>query len=270
MGMEDRMAHLVIAVTPFGSPSAGITVAASRAGALGVLDLGTDAAAARDALRTVAERYPGGFGIRVGARSPFTPAEVADLAAEEADGRVDTLVVESGTDGTVAGWVGRFPHLLVEVTTAAEALDAAEAGADGIIAKGSESGGRVGEETAFVLLQAVVDAVDLPVWSQGGIGLHTAAAAVVGGAAGVVLDVQLALTSESSLPAPLRSALTAMDGSETAVVGGQRVYVRPDLPSAGLTADDDPAATAARVGGTDLLAGVVPVGQDGFLARSAG
>ncbi|HKE72424.1 MAG TPA: beta-ketoacyl synthase N-terminal-like domain-containing protein, partial [Acidimicrobiales bacterium] len=138
------------------------------------------------------------------------------------------------------------------------------AGAEGLVAKGSESGGRIGEETAFVLLQRLVAGVDLPIWAQGGIGLNTAAAAVAGGAVGVVLDAQLALARESTLPAPVRSAIGAMDGSETVVAGGHRIYTRPDLPAV------DPAAPAAevasRLGADDLRTQLLPVGQDASFA----
>ncbi|OLT11592.1 hypothetical protein BJF79_23815 [Actinomadura sp. CNU-125] len=49
--------------------------------------------------------------------------------------------------------------------------------------------------TTFVLLQHLL-ALDVPVYAAGGIGTRTAAAAVAGGATGVVLDVQLALVAE--------------------------------------------------------------------------
>ncbi|MGH3888543.1 MAG: SDR family oxidoreductase [Pseudonocardiaceae bacterium] len=49
-----------------------------------------------------------------------------------------------------------------------------------------------------------------------------------------------------------------MDGSETAVVGGHRLYTRPDLAAAA------PNTVAARLGARDL--GALPVGQDGALA----
>ncbi|HEX4219047.1 MAG TPA: beta-ketoacyl synthase N-terminal-like domain-containing protein, partial [Acidimicrobiales bacterium] len=136
------------------------------------------------------------------------------------------------------------------------------------VAKGSESGGAIGEETAFVLLQALVDHIDVPIWLQGGIGLHTAAAAITGGATGVVLDAQVALTTESRIPAELRAALAAMDGSETVTVAGHRFYTRPDLPAASVPSDAARSEVAERLGGTDLRSQLVPVGQDGFLARS--
>src|SRR5258708_3814335 len=46
--------------------------------------------------------------------------------------------------------------VLVQVVSVAEARAAKAAGAAGLIAKGSESGGRVGEETALVLLQRLL------------------------------------------------------------------------------------------------------------------
>jgi acyl transferase domain-containing protein/NAD(P)H-dependent flavin oxidoreductase YrpB (nitropropane dioxygenase family)/NADP-dependent 3-hydroxy acid dehydrogenase YdfG len=274
--MEDPMRQLVTAVSPFGTPNADLVVAACRSGSFGVLDVGNDPSKAREALRRVAERTDQTFGLRIGARSPLTVEELPGLLAMAGEGRVEVLVVAVDpldVAASVRRWLdpadhsGAWPRILAEVTSVTQAREAVQAGAGGLIAKGSESGGAVGEETAFVLLQATVDAVEVPVWAQGGIGLHTAAAAVVGGAEGVVLDVQLALTVESPLPAPLRTALGAMDGSETVVLGGHRVLTRPDLPAASLLPDTDVGEVAARVGGTDIYDGLVAVGQDGSLAR---
>ena len=49
-------------------------------------------------------------------------------------------------------------------------------GVDGLIAKGHEAGGWVGEETTFILLQRLLHSVELPIYASGGIGPHTAAA----------------------------------------------------------------------------------------------
>ncbi|HEV2372499.1 MAG TPA: SDR family NAD(P)-dependent oxidoreductase [Streptosporangiaceae bacterium] len=93
---------------------------------------------------------------------------------------------------------------------------------------------------------------------MGGIGRHTAAAAVAGGARGVVLDSQLALVSETRLPREVAAAVAAMDGSETTVAGGYRVYTRPDLPP--------PDPRSGRFGASDLHGQLLPVGQDGAFA----
>ena len=244
----------IIAITPFEHPDVPVVRAATRAGALGVLDVGRDAAIARAALAELAACGEAPVGLRV--------ADAAVLDGLALPACVRTIVAAAGTP--LARWRALGLTTLVQVTSVAEAAAAAAAGADGLIAKGAESGGRVGEETSLVLLQALADAVTLPVWVQGGVGVHTAAACVAGGAAGVVLDAQLALARESSLPAPIRSALAAMDGSETALVAGHRVYVRPDLPvRTHLPAEE----VAALLGGRDLVTQLLPAGQDAAFAK---
>ncbi|MBJ8348316.1 type I polyketide synthase [Antrihabitans sp. YC2-6] len=233
-------------------------MAVARAGGVGILDLGRDVHAADVALADICEWWQGPFGVRVPAGCKSDPFDVPD--------RVDTVVLAS-LDGT-AEWLraDRRWRVLVEVCSLAQARDAVRVGSHGLIARGCEGGGRVGQATTFVLLQQLLadPAVAVPIWAAGGIGLHTAAAAVAGGAAGVVLDTQLALVSEMELPRTVTAALRAMDGSETAVVGGHRVYVRPDLSVP--EPDWTPEQVAERLGAQDLRTQLLPVGQDGALA----
>ncbi|TCO53688.1 type I polyketide synthase [Actinocrispum wychmicini] len=221
---------LVIGVSPLAEPHAALVVAVGRAGGLGVLDLGDDRAPALAALDRVRDRLDGGFGVRLAGDCPVTVADLPD--------DVDTILTPQHIHGN-----GR--RVLVEVTTVAEALAAVAAGADGLVARGCESGGRVGELTTFVLLQHLLAEVDVPVWAAGGIGPNTAAAAVAGGANGVVLDSQFILVNEvrDYLRPEVTAAIAAMDGADTAIVGGRRVIQRPGLDT------------------------VLPVGQDGALAR---
>ena len=245
----------IIGVTPGARPDGRLVVGLCRAGAVGVLDAGHDPQRARREMALVAARHDGAFGVRLGAES--------GLAATDLPGAVDTVIATSTE--LVAAHRGAGRRVLAEVTSLAEARDALAAGADGLVAKGAEAGGRVAEETAFVLLQRLVPAVDVPIWLQGGIGLDTAAAAVAGGARGVVLDGQLALARESTLPRDVRAAVAAMDGSETVVIGGHRLFTRPDLALPG--PDTPPDEVAARLGADDLRAQLLPVGQDGSFAR---
>ena len=220
-----------------------------------MLDAGRDPARARAEMALVQARHDGPFGVRLGADAGLGPDDLPRI--------VDTVLVAD------AGLVG--PHraagrrVLAEATSLGEAQAALDAGADGVVAKGAEAGGRVGEETAFVLLQRLVAAIDAPLWLQGGIGLDTAAAAIAGGARGVVLDAQLALARDASLPPEVRTAVGAMDGSETVVVGGHRVFTRPDLTLPG--PDARPDDVAARLGADDLRTQLLPIGQDGSFAR---
>ena len=195
--------ELVIGVSPFGEPNARLVGSVCRSGGLGVLDLGVgdrQASRARNALELVQRWAPGSFGVRVAAGCTLQPS---DLPAE-----VDTVLLGAGAPWEPADLLGRF-RFLTEVTRVEEALHAAMEGAAGLVARGNEAGGRVGELGSFVLLQRLLSepGLELPVWVCGGVGLRTAAAAVIGGAAGVVLDSQLSLLAESELPDEVSSAI---------------------------------------------------------------
>ncbi|KPI07566.1 6-deoxyerythronolide-B synthase [Actinobacteria bacterium OK074] len=254
-----RATDMIIGITPFAEPDARLAAAVCRAGGLGILDLGGGDRRSREALTRVRRLAPGAFGVRVGAGCRMTPADIA------ADGGPHTVVLAVDAPFSAGDLVAAH-RVLVEVTDLAQALDAVRAGPHGLIARGSESGGRVGELSTFVLLQQVLNHpdVDLPVWAAGGIGPRSAAAVVAGGAAGVVLDSQLALLAESRLPEAAAAVLRSMDGSETTLVAGHRVLHRrgPDAPQV----PADPAAVSGMLGAHDLRTQLLPVGQDGFLA----
>ena len=216
------------------------------------------------ALAALSARAPRGFGVRFA-----TPLDLELPAAAR------VVIVDQNDQLEL---VARFPgrEVIAQVTSLDEARAALAAGACGLIAKGCEAAGRVGEETTFVLVQHLVGALHgpevgtertgsarlraVPVWAQGGVGLYTAAACIAGGATGIVLDSQLALLRESSLPLDVRAAIAAMDGSETAVIAGHRVFTRPDLK----LGEFDP----SRLGGDSLATHFVPVGQDAAFAKS--
>ncbi|MGE0134127.1 MAG: SDR family NAD(P)-dependent oxidoreductase [Dehalococcoidia bacterium] len=247
--MLDRLSRVVV-LSPFEAPDHGLVIAAARAGALGVLDLGRDRGQAFASLYQLAAEPRLEFGVRV--------PEGVLFDAERLPANITTIVVAAGED--LARWAGF--RRVVQVTSVEEATAARDAGADAIIAKGHEAGGRVGSETAFVLLQELVRGIDLPIWVQGGIGMFTAAACVAGGAAGVVLDSQTALLHESALPADLKRVVAAMDGSETLVLHEHRVYSRPGLNLSELSAE----ALVARLGAGSLSEHVLPAGADAAFA----
>ena len=245
---------LIIGICPFEYPDARLVVALCRAGALGVLDLGRGGPRSCDALRASAKETPCGFGVRVRHDCAVDPRP---LPAE-----VEYVVLPAGV--ATNDWEPR--RVIVQVTSEAEAREAIRNGAYGLIAKGCESGGKVGDESTFILLQRLVREFNVPIWAQGGIGLHTAAAAVAGGAAGVVIDNQLALVRESTLPDVAKDSISKMDGSETTLVGGHRVFTPPHLRSA-RHANETREGTAAHVGGADLMRSSLPAGQDAAFAR---
>ncbi|HTU20930.1 MAG TPA: beta-ketoacyl synthase N-terminal-like domain-containing protein, partial [Gemmataceae bacterium] len=219
----------VLVLTPAGTGVASVAIAACRAGARGFLDLEftVDPTAASEALDKLARFAPDGFGVKLG------PSGGGLLPTLLADGcHCREVILAGGEQPEWAEWIARLRarqiRVLLECVTIAEARRAAELDIDGLILKGHESGGRIGDDTTFILLQRWHAAVtagevcDLPVYAQGGIGFHTAAACVAAGAAGVVLDNQLLLARESPLSEQARTRLLSFDGSETQCVKGAR------------------------------------------------
>ncbi|MEU5429607.1 SDR family oxidoreductase [Streptomyces olivoreticuli] len=236
----------VIGVSPFGEADARLVAAVCGAGGTGVLDLGSGGRRVCEALALTRRWTGGAFGVRVPEDCALRPEE---LYGPDGTGP-HTVLLAPGV--TWPGGEGRGVTVLAEVRSRAEARAAARAGAAGLVARGGECGGPAGELSTFVLLQQLLSdpEVDVPVWACGGIGPNTAAAAVLAGAAGVVLDVQLALLEEAATPPALARLLRAADGTGTVLADGRRLLDR-DRPGVPAELRDRP----------------VPLGQDAFLAR---
>lgn len=103
------------------------------------------------------------------------------------------------------------------VATVHEARRAAEAGADLIVAQGTEGGGHVGVISTLVLVPQVVRAVaPTPVLAAGGIADGAGlAAALMLGAEGALLGTRFLATPEAPLPESYKRAITASDGHDT-------------------------------------------------------
>jgi enoyl-[acyl-carrier protein] reductase II len=107
--------------------------------------------------------------------------------------------------------------VMVQVTTVAQAVQAAEGGADVIVAQGGEAGGYGGNVGTMVLVPQVVDAVSpIPVVAAGGIfdgrGL---AAALMLGAAGVNLGTRFLASEEAPIPFEWKQAIIAARSEDT-------------------------------------------------------
>jgi acyl transferase domain-containing protein/NAD(P)H-dependent flavin oxidoreductase YrpB (nitropropane dioxygenase family)/NAD(P)-dependent dehydrogenase (short-subunit alcohol dehydrogenase family) len=284
----NTQAFQVIALTPPGREPA-IAIAASRAGALGVLDLEyeRDPSAAQAAVGRMLQFSGAACGVKVDSLAPaFLEAFLSHLPE-----KVGTVIFANANAETVLAYLPRLRdrdcRVLLEVTDRAQAATLHGLEVDGLIAKGHEAGGWVGEETTFILLQQLVTQANLPVWAHGGIGLHSAAACYAAGAAGVILDSQFALARESQLPETVKQAISLMDGSETLCIGSEagrrfRVYSRPgsrairELGETSLSVAQAEhrdlstwhAAVTAQVGWKSLHETVWPLGQDAAFASS--
>ena len=241
--MKD-FACLCITSANFAHP--GLAIDAAKAGGVGLIDL------AFCQQPEIAERFikkllaateeSGEIGIRLLPQqlTSFQPA----LKALAQRSHWLMLAADDATDLPTS--LDRLPAaaqrtVLVEVLSLQDrALQSAAQAAGrvhGLVARGNESGGWVSEESAFVLTQKLVAQQSLPVYVQGGIGPHSAAACRAAGAAGVVLDDQLLLMPSSPLSKQVKAQLEQLSGQETVVLGEEvgrtcRVLIRPGMKGA--------------------------------------
>jgi NAD(P)H-dependent flavin oxidoreductase YrpB (nitropropane dioxygenase family) len=112
-----------------------------------------------------------------------------------------------------------------------EAQRAAEAGADVLVAQGTEAGGHVGWMASLPLVPMMVKALaPLPVLCAGGIADGRGLAAVLAlGAEGVLLGTRFMATPEAPIHANFKQAIVKSDGHDTVLteipdLAGQRVW----------------------------------------------
>ncbi|MFC9279981.1 NAD(P)H-dependent flavin oxidoreductase [Streptomyces collinus] len=209
--------------------------AAADAGALGILASATMTLdQLRDAVREVRSRTRAPFGVNLRAD-----------AADAAD-RVEIMLEEGVRVASFAlapspELIGRLKESGVVVVPSVGARRHAEKvaawGADAVIVQGGEGGGHTGEVATTVLLPQVVDAVRIPVVAAGGFfdgrGL---VAALAYGAAGVAMGTRFLLTSDSTVPDPVKArylAATVRDVTVTRAVDGlPHRMLRTDLVDA--------------------------------------
>jgi NAD(P)H-dependent flavin oxidoreductase YrpB (nitropropane dioxygenase family) len=104
-----------------------------------------------------------------------------------------------------------------QATDEEEASRAAEAGADLVVAQGTEGGGHVGTIGTLVLVPMVVRAVEpLPVLAAGGIATGAQiASALLLGADGVLMGTRFLATEEAPWPRSFKQAIVDSDGRDT-------------------------------------------------------
>ncbi|MET3534999.1 type I polyketide synthase [Chryseobacterium limigenitum] len=242
----------IFGLTPFEKPDATLVLAIHQAGAFPILSLGHELTTAQQALNQLEQADIPSFGIC------FSNNKLTSLQLSE---KVKFVILPFGTTVNSISDLS----IIYQVTSLKEAREAEKSGAKGIIIKGNEAGGLVGYESTFILFQRIIKEIkSIPVWVQGGIGLHTAAAAKALGATGVVLDSQLALFPESSVPKDTKDLCSKLNGTETKIIANHRVLVRPNSPAL----PENIAAEDLKKYFTDLdiTKSYIPMGQDISLA----
>ncbi len=103
------------------------------------------------------------------------------------------------------------------VPTLDDAKRAAEAGADVVVAQGTDGGGHIGEMgTSVIVRQAAKAVAPVPVLAAGGLADGAGlASALALGAHGILLGTRFLASDECPIPAWLKRAIVASDGHDT-------------------------------------------------------
>lgn len=142
--------------------------AVSEAGGLGIIGAASaPAEVVREQIRKVRERTDRPFGVNVMLMNPNAP-EVASVVAEEG---VKVVTTGAGNPAKFMElWKNAGITVMPVVASVAMARMMEKAGADVVVAEGTESGGHIGSATTMTLVPQIVDAVNIPVVAAGGIG----------------------------------------------------------------------------------------------------
>jgi nitronate monooxygenase len=205
-----------------------LACAVAEAGALSMVpSAGVPVSALDRMLDEVVSRTGSPFGVNF--LMPFLDRDALDVAARRARvveffyGDPDATLVEAAhRGGALASW---------QVGSVSEAVAAAGAGCDIIVAQGMEAGGHVrGTVATFPLLAQVLDAVGLPVVAAGGIGTaHSMAAALAAGASAVRVGTRFVASAESGAHPKYIEALVAARAEDTVLTEAFSV-MWPDAP----------------------------------------
>lgn len=172
-----------------------LAAAASEAGGLGIIGAGgAPAEFVREQIQKAKELTDKPFGVNVMLMNPEADA-IAKVIVEEG---VKVVTTGAGNPGKyMAMWKEAGVKVIPVVASVALAKMMERAGADAVIAEGTESGGHIGAATTMTLVPQVVDAVSIPVIAAGGIGDGRGfAAAMMLGAQAVQMGTRFLLAKE--------------------------------------------------------------------------
>ena len=192
--------------------------ACSNAGALGMIATGAwDGQRLRQEIRRAKELTDKPFGVNLMLMNPCAD-EIAQVIIDEG---VQVVTTGAGNPGKyIPAWKEAGVKVLPVVAASILAKRLVNAGADAVIAEGTESGGHVGEMTTMALVPQVIDAVDVPVIAAGGIadGRQLAAAFALG-ACGAQVGTCLLVSKECPIHDNYKQALLKAKDSDTTVTG---------------------------------------------------
>ncbi|MDY6853740.1 MAG: SDR family NAD(P)-dependent oxidoreductase [Thermodesulfobacteriota bacterium] len=221
--------------TPVCFNDSTLAISACRSGGTGIfnVELGADPDLIFKELDFLSHKAGGEYGLKL---DLVNDTSLFDIVKYSKKG-LRWLILDCENTLSHKEWIAELKRngirILAEVRTAYWPEIPLDEIVDGLVLKGNESGGFVGENSSFILLQKWRQKTNLPLFIRGGITPYVAAACSAVGAVGCVLDSQVLLLEESPLAQKLRSLLENLSGNETIAVGNSedgdyfRLLVRP-------------------------------------------
>ena len=195
-----------------------LAAAVSEAGGFGIIGAASaPPEVVREQIHKVRELTDKPFGVNVRLMSPGA-AEVAKVAAEE---KVKAVTTGAGNPAAyMEMWKDAGIRVIPVVASVAMARMMEKAGADAVVAEGTESGGHIGSATTMTLVPQVADAVKIPVIAAGGIGDGRGfAAALMLGAKAVQMGTRFIVAKESIVHANYKERVIKAKDIDSEVTG---------------------------------------------------
>jgi nitronate monooxygenase len=214
--------HPIVQAPMAGVAGGELAGAVSAAGGLGMLGVGraTPVGWVRaEAARAAASGRPWGAGLMA-----WVLRERGDLLDAVLAEGPRVVAISFGDVAPYADAVhAAGADLAVQVQTAADAEQALAAGADALVAQGTDAGGHTGQVGTLPLLQVVLErAGSVPVLAGGGVATGAAVAAVLAlGAEAAWIGTRFAATREGTQSEAAKAAIVAASAEDTVLT---RVY----------------------------------------------
>lgn len=196
---------------------ASLAAAVSEAGGLGIITGTAPTEWVRDQIREAKKLTNNPFGVNI-MLMDIHADEIAKMVCEEG---VKVVTTGAGSPGKYMDmWREHGVKVIPVVASVALAKRMERAGADAVIAEGTESGGHVGQLTTMALVPQVVDTVSIPVLAAGGIGDgRGVAASFMLGAEGVQLGTRFLVAKECTVHQNYKDRVLKAKDIDTEVTG---------------------------------------------------
>lgn len=195
-----------------------LAAAVSNGGGLGIIASGGESADwLKDQIKKVRELTDKPFGVNIMLLANNVD-ELIDVVCEE---KVPVVTTGAGNPGKyIAKMKDCGIKVIPVVANVTLGIRVERAGADAVVAEGTEAGGHIGETTTMALVPQMVDALNIPVIAAGGVadGRGVAASYMLG-AQGVQIGTRFLVADECIVAQGYKNAIIKAKDSSTVATG---------------------------------------------------